>query len=249
MGPSYRGSGDYLMQFGLTQAGGEHPNILASYNDYVGPGPGALPDWHNLVEHPTLMNAANIRYLISTVQVESPALREVHRGSALVYENIHALPRAYLVPEVVSAPAGEALKQMEAPSFDPRRTAVVEGAQPPALPATPLEGSAEVVSYTPDEVVVRTRANRAAFLVLADNFYAGWRVTVDGERAEVLRTNHTFRGLTVAAGEHEVRFTFHPKGFYQGLWIYGLGFAVLTIYGAFLLIRSLSRRELPAPTA
>ena len=120
MGPSYRGSGDYLMQFGLTQAGGEHPNILASYNDYVGPGPGALPDWHNLVEHPTLMNAANIRYLISTVQVESPTLREVHRGSALVYENTQALPRAYLVPEVVRAPAGDAMKQMEVPSFDPR---------------------------------------------------------------------------------------------------------------------------------
>ena len=96
---------------------------------------------------------------------------------------------------------------------------------------------------------MRTRANRAAFLVLADNFYAGWHVTVDGEPAEVLRTNHTFRGLTVAAGEHEVRFTFHPEGFYQGLWIYGLGFAVLAIYGAFLLIRSLRRRELPAPTA
>ncbi|NIQ55076.1 MAG: hypothetical protein GWN71_17275, partial [Gammaproteobacteria bacterium] len=52
---------------------------------------------------------------------------------------------------------------------------------PDPLPEGPLDGAAEVRIHEPGRVVVETRADRDALLVLADNHYPGWIATIDGE--------------------------------------------------------------------
>src|SRR5690606_7695457 len=111
----------------------------------------------------------------------------------------------------------------------------------------PLNGDAEVVEHEPDRVVVRTRANRAALLVLADNHYEGWRAEIDGEPAEIVLTNNTFRGVVVPEGEHTVRFEFAPGDLVTGLYVTGAVALLLAAYGAWLLARR--RRERIAPAA
>ncbi|HEY8484890.1 MAG TPA: YfhO family protein [Longimicrobiales bacterium] len=237
-GAVYRGTpGNYLMLFDLEQAGGEHGNMLRTYAEYVGAGTRTYIDWHNFLQDPRFLHAANIRYIVSGVPLDAPFFKEVHRGSAFVYENTNALPRAYLVPEAIPTdkPDG-ALEIMRGDAFDPSRMAVVNGRVEP-LPDTPLEGSAEIVEHTPDRVVVRTRANRPALLVLADNYYEGWKATVDGQEVPVLRTNHTFRGVVVGEGEHTIRFEFQPSSLYTGLRIYLAGLALLAGYTVFWLVR------------
>lgn len=243
-GAVYRGqAGNYLMHFDVDQAGGEHGNQLQRYNQYVGAGEQTYVDWHNFLENPVFMDAANIRYIVSGVEFQDPRLREVHRGSALVYENLGALPRTWLVPEVVTtADPDGALEILGREGFDPRRTAVVNADAPVRLPEGPLQGSAELVEYTPDRVVVRTRQDREALLVLADNVYEGWSAEVDGEPAEILRTNHTFRGVVVPAGEHQVVFTFRPADLYTGLYVYLVTLALAAAFGVYLLVRHLRTR-------
>lgn len=250
-GAVYRGAtGNYLMHFDIDQAGGEHGNHIQRWGEYVGAGEQTYIDWQNFIQYPVFLHAANIRYLVAGVELQSPLLREVYRGSALVYENPLALPRAYLVGNVVvtDEPDG-ALELMKRPGFDPRTTAVVNSEEPLPLPATPLESSAELVEYTPDRVVVRTEQNREALLVLADNFYKGWVAEVDGEEVPILRTNHALRGVTVGPGAHEVVFTYRPEDLYRGLAVYLVGLALLAGYGIFLLIRYLRRRRLSASPA
>ena len=244
-GAVYRGQpGNYLMHFNVDQAGGEHGNQLQRYNQYVGAGENVYVDWHNFLENPVFLDAANVRYIVSGAEFQDPRLREVHRGSALVYENLGALPRAWLVPNVVAANGADgALDIMKREGFDPRRTAVVNTSSAIELPATSLEGTAQVTEYTPDRVVIRTRQNREALLVLADNFYEGWEARIDGRRVPVLRTNHTFRGVLVGPGEHEVIFTFQPKQLYTGFVVYSVALAILGAYGLFLLVRHLRRRS------
>ncbi|HEX2092016.1 MAG TPA: hypothetical protein VHG28_06415 [Longimicrobiaceae bacterium] len=250
-GAVYRGQpGNYLMRFDVDQAGGEHGNQLQRYNQYAGAGREVYTDWHNFLGSPVFLNAANIRYLVAGVEFQDPRLREVHRGSALVYENLGALPRAYLVPSVVvtDRPDG-ALEIMGRQGFDPRTTAVVNSESPVTLPPGPLQGTAQVASYEPDRVVVRTRQNRAGLLVLADNYYGDWRARVDGREAPILRTNHTLRGVVVGPGDHEVVFTFEPRDLYTGfrIWLAGLG--LLAAYGLFLLVRHLRGRRAPVAPA
>jgi hypothetical protein len=248
-GAVYRGqAGNYLMHFDVDQAGGEHGNQLQRFNQYAGTSEQTYVDWHNFLEHPVFMDAANIRYIVAGVEFQDPRLREVHRGSALVYENLGALPRAWLVPEVVTTTVPDgALEILKRQGFDPRRTAVVNSDSPVRLSGGPLQGAAELAEYTPDRVVVRTRQDRAALLVLADNIYEGWTAEVDGRPAPVLRTNHTFRGVVVPAGEHRVVFTFRTANLRTGLYVYLACLALAAAFGLWLLVQHFRKRGAASP--
>lgn len=261
-GMVYRGvAGNYLMRFGIDQVGGEHGNQLQRWNEYLGAGQDTYIDWHNFLQDPQVVNtpeggqaigftsapgfleAANVRYVIAGVPLSHPALEPAYVGSAVVYENTAALPRAYLVPEVVHAPGeGEALAVMTEQPFDPRQIAVVSGAAAPSLSEGELSGDAEIVTYEPDRVVVRADPSREALLVLADNYYQGWVARVDGAEVPILRVNHTMRGVVVPAGEHEVIFTYEPADLYLGFYIFLAGMALLAGYGMYLLVGVLRTR-------
>jgi hypothetical protein len=252
VGAPHRGRDDsYLMHFGIQLAGGEHSTPLQRWNEYVGAGEGVIPrTWANLLQHRQMLNAANVRYLLIAAELDEPWLREVFRGStALVYENVDALPRAYLAANAVPVGEGEGLAAMTSVDWDPLQTAFVETAPGTQLPSGAGAGSAEVVAYEPDRVVVRTRADGPALLVLADNYYPGWQATVGGAAAEVMRTNHTFRGVVVPAGEQTVEFLFRPQPLYTGFYLYLGGWLTLLLYAGFLAARRRRGGVEPAPAA
>ena len=246
--------GNYPMLHDIEQVGGEHGNQLQRWNEYLGAGTETYIDWHNFVADagvvntpegqaiafrsvPGFLEAANVRFIVSMAPLAHPDLREVHRGTALVYEHTRALPRAYLAASAVPVAEGQMLAAMQGGGWDPRTTAFVPSSAGIQLPGTPLEGEAQVVEHTPDRVVVRTRANRPALLVLADNHYDGWTASIDGKDAPVVLTNHTFRGVVVGAGEREVVFTFEPRDLYVGFAIYAAGFTLIALFAGFLLLR------------
>jgi hypothetical protein len=258
--------GDLPMYFGIQQVGGEHPNPLQRWNEYVGAGTATYIDWHNLVRNPRvvgdstgqaiafetpagLLDAANVRYVVSTAPLAHAQLREVYRGqTAVVYENTTALPRAYLVPTVTEMAPGRAMETMASGSWNPRQAALLAQGSGVRLPAGPLTGGATITRYEPDQVVIRTQASRAALLVLADNMYDGWRATIDGKPAEIHLANQTFRGVVVPAGAHSVTFSFDPGDLRAGFYIYLASLLALAAYGGYLLVGSRrSRRPAPAP--
>jgi hypothetical protein len=236
----YRGQvGNYLMAFGVDQAAGEHPNPLQRWYQFMGAGQQSYVDYHNFIERPAFMAAGNIRWIVTGMELQG--LRLAHRGSSNVYENPDALPRAYLVPTVVTAPGETALPLMERPDWNPTQVAYVD--RPVQLPSGPLQGAAQVTAYEADRVQVQTQASRPALLVLADNYYKDWKVEVDGRQATLLRANHTLRGVVVPAGTHRVTFTFEPKELYTGWYLYLACMALLALYGAYLLATFLRARR------
>lgn len=229
---------DYPMLFGIDQAGGEHGNQLQRYNEFVGPGQGIAPDFHNFSQDPRFLAAGNVRYVVSSQPLGVDFLREAFRGqSAIVYENTGALPRAWMVGQAIRAGDAQSMAALQQPRWDPRRNAVVESPRDLALAGPQLRGAARVTRYTPDRVEVAAQADGGAgLLVLADNWYPDWKATVDGRPAEIYRTNHTFRGVVVPAGSHRVVFTFDPPSLRTGFIIYLLTLALLAAYGAWLLV-------------
>jgi uncharacterized membrane protein YfhO len=63
--------------------------------------------------------------------------------------------------------------------------------------------------------------DRPGYLVLADTYYPGWRVAVNGEEQPILRANHAFRAVALPEGESHVAFRYDPLSFRFGLWISG----------------------------
>jgi hypothetical protein len=151
-----------------------------------------------------------------------------------VYENPSVLGRAYLVHRAVEADDASALAMLADPSFQPREQAIVEPGS--ALDLAAAGGQGEMVSSNTTEinrVSVGTRSATGGLLVLSDAYYPGWKVTVDGRSARLLRVNVAFRGVVVPAGDHTVLFTYEPDSFRLGLIIsatsVGLTLVLLTL--------------------
>jgi hypothetical protein len=71
----------------------------------------------------------------------------------------------------------------------------------------------EVLSITDEgnTVILTVRAEPNAELVLADTFYPGWEVTVDGQHpSRVVQANLAFRAVALPSGAQEIRFEYHP---------------------------------------
>jgi len=143
-----------------------------------------------------------------------------------IYRNAKAFPRAFLVhrAEVVDEPARE-LERLVSPDFDPSTMALLERQPPFGLSGRTDEpgGTAEVVDYATDRIVVDVETPSPAILVLTDQHYPGWEATVDGAPTEILMTDYVFRGVPVNVGTHRVVFRFVPHTFRRGLWVAALG--------------------------
>jgi uncharacterized membrane protein YfhO len=62
-----------------------------------------------------------------------------------------------------------------------------------------------------------------AYLLLNESYVDGWRATVNGQSAKVLRANLRFMTIPVEAGPFEVTFEYRPKWFLTGIALSGAG--------------------------
>ncbi len=189
-------------------------------------------------------------------------------GQTRVFENRHALPRAFIVRDLHSvADEDAAIARMSrggAPfvnggvkvgGFDPRREAVVEAKAEELPKVGTCDGSADKVnfeSYGASEVVLKVQAACAGMLLLTDTYYPGWQASVNGHATAVHPADVAFRGVAVPAGESRVVFKYRPKNFRAAMsvsMLTALGIAVvllLEIRGKFVVWRA---RRKPAATA
>ena len=148
-----------------------------------------------------LAGVYGVRYVIGSEvrPVSAPELTLLRHGARDLFRNEAAVPRAYLVGEGRPAPnAWAAFAMVKHPSFDPRQAVVLEEAGSPATAEAPLAAAtAAIVVDTPDRVVVETKADRAAWLVLNDTYGPGWEAWMDDQPAPIRRANGLVRAVAV----------------------------------------------------
>ena len=192
-----------------------------------------------------------------------PDLERIHFSGELflpdwspftLVSNPDYLPRARLVGEARIEPDDEAaLATLAAPDFPLATTVLLAGGTAPAAggvtspaaSAAPLSGApvdslgfALIVRDRPDLVRLGVEARRPCWLVLADTFFPGWTVTVDGEPREIARANLAFRAVAVGPGDQVVEFRYEPLSFRGGALLSALAaLALLAAGGAALLTR------------
>jgi hypothetical protein len=159
-----------------------------------------------------------------------------------LFENPHAVPRAFVTYRASTAPpTAELLATLAREDFDPLAMSWVEGEA--RLPgAGDLHGHpARIVEDGERVVELEATLERPGLVVLADAYYPGWGATVDGVPATILPTNHLFRGVVSPAGTHRIRFEYRPTSVRFGLAASAVGW--LIIVG--LAVASIRRRRVP----
>lgn len=169
--------------------------------------------------------------------------RLVYDAEVRIFENLHCLPRAHLVPEARWVLGlDEVLEALKEPGFDPRVTVILEGegGRGPAREGEAVEGETggsdvRITTCEAGRVKVSLGPHRPGYLVLLDTFYPGWRATVDGKDRPVYPAHGLFRAVRIEEGDREVVFTYRPVSFRVGLLLALL--SVLALIGTAVLQR------------
>lgn len=85
-----------------------------------------------------------------------------------------------------------------------------------SVPATLKDtGSVIMTEYSPNHVSYSVNAPQDGFAVFSEIYYPkGWKAFIDGKEVPIIQTNYIFRGLSVPAGTHQVKFSFEPEVVY-----------------------------------
>lgn len=198
-----------LAVHGIEQVGGHHGNEIGRYRQLVG---GEAAD-NALLSEFRLLDFVNARYAVSPGRLDPaqiPGFEEVFAGSrSVVYRRDGALPRAWLAGTFEVVSDDRAVDRLLSAEFDPRQTAILPEPLPAGVALEPdPQGSVEWTERGANGYTLRVTADRPALLIVAENYYPAWRVTVNGQDAPLIRANYTFRAVPVNAGEQDVRFEY-----------------------------------------
>jgi hypothetical protein len=255
-------SGDALMTHRVRNVLGYHGNQLGRYqaspggptNDLVG-----ANSQDNRLFSPNVLALTNTKYLLTNLP-EFPFLPNVtlvkgpviHAAGDTVYlykfPNDH--PYAWLTPVAVKAPDDQVLATILNARFDVKLAAlfdtsakvrVSEGVQslPGALPITTSVGHYEAGKVHLD---LSAPAPQGASLVVSENYYPGWKASVNGKPAPVGRVDYTLIGVELPVGARSVDLDFTSPAYERGKVITWLAIVI-----GFLMLASglwLDRRRL-----
>jgi hypothetical protein len=198
---------------------------------------------------PDLLDLANVRYLLvpddHPLAGHLPGYPErVRQAHVTLYENPHAMPRAWVAyaADFVPADPAAAGRRLAATPARWRDHVLLETAdgQAPAgwQDAISPAGEVAVLAHADQAVDLQANLPRPGWLVLSDAYYPGWQAEVDGRPAEILPADVAFRAVRLEAGSHHVSFRYRPASAARGL---ALSLAALVLTGLLLRPRTGNR--------
>lgn len=159
-----------------------------------------------------------------------------------VYRSRSFQPRAHLygnaLPAATLAEAQVAIRALE---FKPLTEVVVEAGTAQQGPA----GTAQMLSFGINDVVVSTESPVPGTLLVAQTWYPGWEASIDGGTWQpVLRADGALQAVQLTAGRHEVHLRFRSRPLVWGLVIASITLAAVLV--AFVLTSPRRGRRRPA---
>ena len=165
-------------------------------------------------------------------------------GDLALFDFTGALPRAKLYGNwLVNTNDRTNLKTLADLSFDPAKTVLVSTPQKglPTSATNENSGSVEFKSYSPKNITFDAKATVPSVLLLNDKYDPYWRVTVDGQPADLLRCNYLMRGVFLQPGDHTVEFHFSLPS--RPLYVTLAGFGVGAVLCALLWWLTIGKAE------
>ena len=154
----------------------------------------------------------------------------------LIFQNNQVYPRAYLADNyiVINQPK-EAIEKIYDREFDPLKTIILDEQPKEKTNFSQIEGIAQIKSYEPNKIAIRTVAQNDKILFLSDTYCLGWNVFIDGVEKKIYKADYAFRAVIVPAGEHNIVFSYQPKSFKIGLAVSLFSILIIIL---FLILKS-----------
>jgi len=255
-----------LFYNGVSSTGGQLPNPLQTYQDFIGSGTSVFFRPDRLLS-PNFMNLANVKYVISVTlptdvsnydartqqqiarihsYFSQPQFELVLAGKQYsVYRNANFLPRMFVAGRYELAKnKDEVFSRLEMPDFNPGRTVLLYA--DPQIPGgtDSTAGTATITRFDCNKITAAVDMTAPGLLVLTENFLPEWRAYDNNRPVPVLQAYHTFRAVALQPGHHDIVFEYDPKYYTEG--------GVLTLAGLIFLLGTLvvalvwTRRVRPA---
>ncbi len=153
----------------------------------------------------------------STAQVTLDKVTAVPstNGQMAVLEFTGALPRVRLYSNwLITTNDSEILSLLANGIFDPHQSVIVANSipqPPPTAMTNTAPGEVKFTSYAPKLIRFHAECPTPSVLLHNDKHNPNWKVTVDGQPAELLRCNYLMRGVYLNPGSHEIEFRYEPS--------------------------------------
>jgi len=193
---------DGITPYHFNAIGGYHPAKLDLYNDII---------TRQLSKgNMEVFDMLNTKYFI----VQNP-----QTGKPQAQLNPNAFGNCWLVKGIKFVENAD--QEMAAlDNTDLKDTAVVENKFRSKITSTPKYDSVayiKLVENKNDVIDYRFSAPSPQFAVFSEVYYPkGWNVTIDGTKADYVKTDYVLRGMYIPAGNHNIEFRFEPQSFYTG---------------------------------
>ncbi|HEX5074133.1 MAG TPA: hypothetical protein VFW03_13035 [Gemmatimonadaceae bacterium] len=220
------GQANGLMTHRVRNVLGYHGNQLGRYNDLLG-----MDEGGRQIANPNLWALANAQYFLTNVdslpipgaqRVVGPS-RDAAGTTLFLYRLPGENPYAWVAPVIVKAPDDQVLATVLDTRFDVRRaalfdpTSAVKGRDVSTLP-DPLPVKVSATRYEPGSVTLAldTPAPEGSALVVSENYYPGWKATVDGRDAVLGRADYSLIGVALPSGARSVQLSFDSAPYHTG---------------------------------
>jgi hypothetical protein len=176
----------------------------------------------------------NVKYAITGRPGFANADVVMSDGETRLLRLRNTLPRAWIPTEVQDQVDDHAaLEAMANPGFKAAATAFVADALPFPSVSNQAVTPVQFITREPEHLVLSFSTPTDGLLMLSEVYYPGWRATVDGEPAPILRADVALRAVPVRAGQHQVEMVYDPWSVKIGI---GVTVATLAAAGLLMLV-------------
>ncbi len=180
------------------------------------------------------LSLLGVRYILSREALRPGLFKFLKRDDIFIYENAEAFPRAYVATAVRRAADAELAKDVESLQLSTLRHTVFftseGGVDPPSGSAT-AGAPVEWVRPTPNRLRLDGTTPVKAWVVVGESYDPGWRATVNGVPAPIVRANGGMRAVQAPAGDFHIEFAYRPPLWRLAVALSGAAGVVLAILG------------------
>lgn len=166
--------------------------------------------------NPAAWRLMSTKYIITDQPYNDSMFTTVFKGSKYILKNNNYYPKAFFVKGTKTASGIDILNSIKTGTVNPQETAFLE--KDPGVKIDPADStaSANITGYDIHKVTIDAEASGNNLLFVSEVYYPDWKVYIDGQPAEILKTNYLFRGVVVPKGKHKIEFKFEPETYYTG---------------------------------